>query len=168
MFQHIVVPEVFEAFNEAPFGTPGAVPKYGKYYILNPAMTRTGVMIEAACPPDVNGGQFDAVKAQGDVTAMFFGHDHTNTFEVNVRGIDLVCSPTAGIAPYGDDNRGVRVITIDENNPTAYTTHLVRYTDYFAKDSILNLGYIFMDKVWSLLYPVMKFFYIVTNFFPGT
>ena len=167
MFQHIVVPEVYEAFNEVSFGTPGAVAKYGKYFVLNPAMTRAGVLGEGACPPDVNGGQFDAVRAQGDVKAMFFGHDHANTYEVRVRGVDLVCSPTSGMASYGDELRGVRVITVDENDTSSYTTSLVKYTDYFDAGSPLNFGYNVLLKFWGIAFPVMKFFYLVTNFFPG-
>ncbi len=168
MFQHIVVPEVYEAFLEVPFGTPGAIARYGKYFVLNPDMTRSGVLGEGAYPPDVNGGQFEAIQSQGDVVALFVGHDHANTYQVTVRGVDIVCTPTAGIAPYGDDKRGVRVITIDENDTTDYTTHLIHYTDYFAKDSILNFGYIFMDTVWSILYPFQKFFYFVENIFTRT
>jgi predicted phosphodiesterase len=165
MFQHIVVPEVYEAFNEVSFGTPGAVAKYGKHFVLNPAMTRAGVLGEGACPPDTNGGQFEAVRAQGDVVAMFFGHDHANTYEVTVRGIDLVCSPTSGMASYGDENRGVRVITVDENDTSSYSTYMVRYTDYFDTASPLNFGYNFMVKFWNIAFPVMKLFYFVTNIF---
>lgn len=168
MFQHIVVPEVYEAFLEVPFGTPGAIARYGKYFILNPAMTHSGVLTEGACPPDVNGGQFDAILSQGDVVALFVGHDHTNTYHVTVRGVDIACTPTAGIAPYGDDNRGVRVITLDENNPTVFDTHLVQYRDYFAKDSILNFGYIFMDTAWRIIYPFQKLVYFIENIFTRT
>lgn len=166
MFQHIVVPEVYEAFNEVSFGTQGAVAKYGKYFVLNPGMTRAGVLGEGACPPDVNGGQFDAVRAQGDVKAMFFGHDHANTYEVRVRGVDLVCSPTSGMASYGDENRGVRVITVDETT-AAYSTRLVRYADMMDADAPLNFGYNLLTKFWGFAWQVMKFFYLVTNFFPG-
>ena len=167
MFQHIVVPEVYEAFSEVPFGTPGAVAKYGKYYVLNPAMTRSGTLGEGACPPDVNGGQFDTIKSQGDVVALFVGHDHANSYQVTVSGVDIVCTPTAGVAPYGNEDRGVRVITLDENDTTDYTTHLVQYTDYFDEDSPLNFGYNFMVKYWNILYPIMKFFYLVENIFTG-
>jgi len=163
MFQHIVVPEVYEAFSEVSFGTPGAVAKYGKHFVLNPAMTRAGVLGEGACPPDTNGGQFEAVRAQGDVVAMFFGHDHANTYEVTVRGVDLVCSPTSGMASYGDENRGVRVITVNENDTSTYSTHIIRYTDYFDEGSIFNFGYRVLFKFWGIAFPVMKLFYLVSS-----
>jgi predicted phosphodiesterase len=165
IFQHIVVPEVYETFTEVPYGTPGAVAKYGKYYVLNPALTRAGVLGEAACPPHFNGGQFAAVKAQGDVAAMFFGHDHVNSYEVNCKGIDLVCTPTAGMASYGDSTRGARVITIDENNTSSYETHIVAYTDYFKTDSIFNLLYAVMYEFWAIAFPVENFISILDSMF---
>ncbi|NLX92750.1 MAG: hypothetical protein GXZ02_02600 [Clostridiales bacterium] len=168
MFQHIVIPEVYEAFLEVPFGTPGAIARYSKYFILNPEMTRSGVLTEGAYPPDINGGQFDAIKMQNDVVALFVGHDHANSYQVTVRGVDIVCTPTAGIAPYGDDNRGVRVITLDENDLTDYDNYLIHYTDYFVKDSILNFGYIFMDTAWRIIYPFQKLVYFIENIFTRT
>ena len=58
--------------------------------------------------------QFDALVNQGDVVAMFFGHDHVNSFIVEHEGIDLVNTPGAGFGSYGDDGRGVRIIDIKE------------------------------------------------------
>jgi len=165
MFQHIVIPEVYNTFSEVPFGTEGAVAVGGKFYVLNPEMTLSGELGEGAYPSRTNGGLFDAVKAQGDVTAMFFGHDHVNTYEVAYEGVNLVCTPTAGMASYGDHNRGVRVITVDENDTSTYETYLVRYTDYFDSRSIMNFGYIFMKTFWEIAFPLQKLFYLIDSVF---
>lgn len=163
MFQHIIIPEVYECFTEVPFGTQGAVAIDGKFYVLNPELTRAGVLGEGAYSSHVNGGLFDAVQNQGDVVAMFFGHDHANTYEVDCRGIDLVCSPTAGMASYGTSERGARVITLDETDTSVYETHLVKYTDYFDNGSVFNLGYTVINMFWEIAFPVMKLFYLLDS-----
>lgn len=138
VFQHIVVPEIFDALLKVPAGTKGAVAKDGKYYILNPEITRAGVLHETPCPGTINSGEFATMQnLKGKVDAMFFGHDHKNTFEILYKGIDLVNSPTVGFASYGDrDTRGVRIITIDENT-NSYTTNVLRYFDMFTDDASL-------------------------------
>lgn len=163
MFQHIIIPEVYECFNETAFGTPGAVAINGKFYVLNPDLTHAGVLGEGAYSSHVNGGLFDAVQEQGDVRAMIFGHDHANTYEVDCRGVDLICSPTAGMASYGTPERGVRVIEIDENDTSVYETHLVKYTDYFAFGSMLTPVYNVIYGFWQIAFPVMKLFYLIDS-----
>lgn len=163
MFQHIVIPEVYECFNEVAFGTPGAVAINGKFYVLNPDLTHAGVLGEGAYSAHVNGGLFDAVLAQGDVRAMIFGHDHANTYEVDCRGVDLICSPTAGMASYGTPQRGARVIEIDENNTAVYQTRLVKYSGYFTFGSLLNPVYNVMYGFWQIAFPVMKVFYLIDS-----
>ncbi|MEI6578496.1 MAG: hypothetical protein WCN92_03415 [Eubacteriales bacterium] len=131
MFQHIIVPDIYDALLPVVAGTAGAIEHNGKYFVLNPANTKSGVMHETPCPSNTNGGQFDAVVRQGDVVAMVFGHDHVNTFDVAYKGVDLINTPGTNFASYGDDNRGARVITLDENNPSAYETHLVTYKSLY-------------------------------------
>ncbi|MBQ6117965.1 MAG: hypothetical protein IJK98_01915, partial [Clostridia bacterium] len=67
--------------------------------------------------------QVNAMLEQGDVTAVFFGHDHINAYVVDYEGIDLVSSPGCTFASYNDNHRGFRVITIDKNDPTVYETY---------------------------------------------
>lgn len=133
MFQHIIVPEIFDALLEVPAGTEGAVQHGDKYYVLNPSNTRAGVLHEVPCPSNTNGGQFDAVVKQGDVVAMFFGHDHTNSFEVTLRGVDLVATPAITFESYGDAGRGARVIDLAEGS-TYYSTHIVTYQELYNND----------------------------------
>lgn len=142
MFQHIIVPEIYDALMQVGAGTPGAVERGGKYYALNPANTKAGVLHEPPCPSNTNGGQYDAVVAQGDVKAMFFGHDHVNSFEVSYRGVDIVCSPGVNFASYGDEGRGARVITLDESDTSTYETHVVTYDELYNGDETAALRFV--------------------------
>ncbi|MDR2647602.1 MAG: metallophosphoesterase [Oscillospiraceae bacterium] len=102
-----------------------------KYYKL-PADT-VGVMNEAPCPGWYNYGQFTALKNAG-VSALFFGHDHVNTYELKTSGgPDLVNSPATGFGSYGDENRGYRVIELDESDLTTYDTHVVTYKKFYEE-----------------------------------
>lgn len=141
MFQHIIVKEIYDIISEIPadkandYQCVEIVNEDGskQYFALNPENVKAGEMHEMPCPPTVNGGQFDAVVNQGDVQAMFFGHDHTNTFEVEYKGVDLVNTPGAGFNSYGDADRGVRVIDLTEGAED-YETEVVKYRELFADD----------------------------------
>lgn len=145
MFQHIIVKEIYDVIVEVPESEKdnyeyvavenddGTV----TYNAIKPEVLRTGEINEMPCPATINGGQFDTILAQGDVVAMFFGHDHKNSFEVEYKGVDLINTPTAGFGSYGDLGRGVRIIDINENT-TDYETEIIKYVDFYAdNDSML-------------------------------
>lgn len=132
MFQHIVVPEIWDALDECEAGTSGSVGHAGKSYKL-PEGT-IGELGETPCPPNYNNGQFDAVLERGDVMAMFFGHDHTNSFELNYKGVGLINTPGIGFNSYNGWNEGVRIITLDENDPWSFETKTVSYFDLYDFD----------------------------------
>ncbi len=136
MFQHIIVPEIYDALIKLPNVTDISVDGY----VLDPAITRAGELNEAPCPPAKNGGQFETVVNQGDVVAMHFGHDHKNTFEVTYKGVDLINSPTSGFGSYGDHNRGVRIIDIKEGTKD-YDTFLITYLDFYADNDYMLAQY---------------------------
>ena len=140
MFQHIIVKEIYDVIEEISAEeakTRENVEDNGKYYAFKAENYKLGALNEMPCPPSHNGGQFDAIVKQGDVVAMFFGHDHKNTFEVSYKGVDLVNSPTSGFGSYGDEGRGVRIIDINENS-TDYETSIITYVDFYAdNDSML-------------------------------
>jgi predicted MPP superfamily phosphohydrolase len=134
VFQHIPVPEIYDLLIEVPKDTSGAVEGYGKweehYFVLNPELVTSGNLNEGPCPPDFNNGQFGSWLEQGDVFAAVFGHDHVNDFKGNLEGIDLMYTPGVGFYSYGNGyNRGVRIIELDQNDPQAYSTRLVYYSD---------------------------------------
>lgn len=134
MFQHIVVPEIWDALAEGDSSDPnGCVWHDGKCLVL-PEGSK-GVLGEGPCPPNYTNGQFDAVAERGDVLAMFFGHDHTNTYEIyNYRGVDLINTPGVGFNSYNSDDVGVRMIYLDENDPWSYATEVISYFDLFDYD----------------------------------
>lgn len=151
-FQHIIVNEIYNALVEVEEGTPNSI-KSGDKYLGLPEGAK-GALGEAPCPGTVDSLQFETMVSQGDVKAMFFGHDHVNTFEVNYNGIDLVNSPTSGFGSYGDDNRGVRIITINENDTSKYETKLINYKEKFAVDNVSECRFLMNNNdspVWNAL-----------------
>ena len=73
----------------------------------------------------------------GDVLAMFTGHDHTNAFGVRNQNIDIYTSPMTrykGVAY--TTQYGYRVVEIDENDTSTYETRVERLYDVFDFDYI--------------------------------
>ncbi len=135
-FQHIIVPEIFEALEEVPSNVDGAINKNGKFYILPETAAEGSFLGEPPCPSATNGGEFDAFLEGGDVLGIVTGHDHSNSFIVPYKGIDLINSPTCGFQSYGmTEVRGIRMFTLNESAPAEYETYLVSYADLFADDA---------------------------------
>lgn len=138
VFQHIAPPHIVRALKEVPAGTKGAVAFAGSFYtlpdIVDPLVNQ---LREAPCPPNTDlpegYAQLDAMLKQGDVRAVFFGHDHINSFVVPYEGIDLVCAPGCGVHAYHDAQKGFRVITLDRNDLWRYETHTVRTDTLLGK-----------------------------------
>ena len=170
MFQHIVVPEIWDALVEHDEEVEGSVEHNGKYYTLPEGAK--GTLGETPCPPNYTNGQFDAVLERGDVMAMFFGHDHVNTYEISYKGVDLVNTPGVGFRSYNSIDEGVRLITLDENEPDTYETEVVSYFDLFDEndevaynqfmsesrivDDSEHFGY-FIKYVFALIKSVLSF-----------
>ena len=132
-FQHIIVPEIYDALTEVDAAEKknGAVEGFssrsGHWYTGD---FRAGELGEGPCPPDVNGGEFDAWLQGGDITAAFFGHDHVNDFELTYRGIDLVNTNSTGFYIYGDGlDHGARLVTLRADDPGRYETEMLYYKD---------------------------------------
>ncbi len=145
VFQHIPVPQIYELLVEAPEGTTeGTKTVNGKTYLkeLNPELA-TGTIGEWPCPSYVNYDELDTFAERGDVLGIVTGHDHVNSFIGAVDGIDLIQSPGCGFQTYGDEQRGYRVITLNENNPWSYETYTTDFADYFGEgfeaDFIFNV-----------------------------
>ena len=132
MFQHIIVPNIWDALAENDPSVPGGLWHDGRYLTL-PEGT-VGELGEGPCPPNYSNGQFEAAVERGDVMAMFFGHDHTNSFELELDGIGLVNTPGIGFCSYNGENVGARIITLNENDPWSYETEVVSYFDLFDYD----------------------------------
>lgn len=95
-----------------------------QHYSVPDGALLEGEIHESPCPPLENGDEFESWKRTGDIVAAFFGHDHVNTFTMEVDGIKLVQSPGAGYHTYGD-KRGSRLIIIDENKPDSYESECI-------------------------------------------
>lgn len=140
-FQHIIVPEIFDALTKAEKDTEGAVmftdpvTKEETYYVL--PENAKGALNETPCPPFFNNGQFDAMLEMGDVLATVSGHDHTNAFEVEYKGINIINTPTISFMAYNGDIVGSRVFVLDENDAENYETYIVDYDDVYEEDNKL-------------------------------
>lgn len=145
-FQHIIVPEIFDALKQVPAGTEGAIAKNGKYYVLPETAAKGSMIGEPPCPSGTNSGEFDTFLAQGDVIGIVSGHDHTNSFVVPYKGIDLINTPTCGFRSYGTkESRGVRVITLNESDLTTYGTSMVMFEDVLSDNTAVMFKYRFIS-----------------------
>ncbi len=143
-FQHIIVPEIYEALQKVNTRVPYSYEHLyndGEYYRFDPNMTNYGCLHETPCPGYYNHGQFDAMAESGDVLAVFSGHDHTNAFGVKYKGVDIVNSLSSR---YNGDafstQYGYRMVEIDENTPSKYTTRVVHWYDFVNMDGVSSLA----------------------------
>lgn len=167
MFQHIPVPEIYDVLKEVPAGTPGANTRFGKTWAfeLNPERAQ-GILGEWPCPPDTNGGQFQAVVDRGDVLGIVTGHDHVNDFIGTYMGVDFIQSPGIGFQTYGNEDRGFRVIILDENDNWNYETYTPTFFDYFGTGVAGEFAYAFFGSpvasflpgIGDVLYKILRLF----------
>ncbi len=88
LFQHIIFPDITQALEELDHAEKGAVPDDGKYYRFKEGIIYSGKLGEKPCPPDINTGELDSLKA--NLKCAVFGHDHKNTFELMLKGIKII------------------------------------------------------------------------------
>ena len=132
-FQHIIVPEVYDALGmiRLPIGINEWYYNDTYYLPVPDFSSHTGYIFEPPCPSHMNGGQMDAWLETGDVVATFYGHDHINDFTTNYKGIDITTVPTVGCNSYSNNiNRGVGLITLDESDLSTYEYEALRMYDF--------------------------------------
>lgn len=138
-FQHIVVGDVYDnLFYEAPFDMGELGRNFnGKHYSFLPKTENfTGHLLEFPCPGYYNCGQFDAMVKQGNVLAVFSGHDHVNSYETLKDGVWIINTPGATLNSYGDDLvRGSRIITIKESDTSTFESEVITMNDLAIADS---------------------------------
>ncbi len=156
VFQHIVVPEIFDALEVADASDSAVVEKNDVFYKL-PAGA-VGTLIETPCPPNYNTGEFDAFRDNGDVAAIFFGHDHLNSYEVEYEGIVLCNTPGTGFSSYNGVENGFRVITLHEDDTAALDTQVVTYLEMFEGDEEALALFDFSSETTDFLTKVKGFF----------
>lgn len=132
LFQHIIMPEVYETlYPKLPFTAGKDFTVKGTTYFPVPFFNRhSGIILEPCSPPYVTVGQFDAILETGDVIATFHGHDHVNDFKTDCYGIDVINVPTVGCSAYSDAiSRGVGLITLNESDLWDYEYEMIYHFD---------------------------------------
>ncbi len=139
MFQHIPMQEILQLIEECPKDYKGAVKgPDGKFFKLKDGVK--GYFSEYPGVVSEGNGQFEAMKECGDVKAVVFGHDHPNSFEGTIEGIDFIQTSCASFRCYGDRTRGVRVFDLYEDG--TYETASYYYKDICGGGLINELRYI--------------------------
>jgi hypothetical protein len=146
-FQHVVVNQIYSAFNESKATARGAVPYLGKWYTLPETASADSVLGEAPCPSYGDEGEFDAFRDSGCVLATVAGHDHANAYVIPYQGVDIICTPTCGFCSYGSrETRGGRIFDLSLGAPGTYKTYTYLFTDLdYAAD--VNVKYTFMNAI---------------------
>jgi len=174
-FQHIIVPEVYDKLPQANQGDENS---YTREFIINGVPVKKtvsfslpegtqGVFRESCGSGRYNYGQYEALCAAG-VTAVFSGHDHTNTFVLRLRAggeTDIVNSPATGFGSYGEvETRAARVITVYEADPDAYVTEIISYQDFYGTGPLQALRLAMFQQLtavgnlidWCTLRPLVR------------
>ena len=176
-FQHIIVQEIFDKFfpvaNENDEDSEAFADKaYDMNPIPNLSNIKDGYIMEKPCPGYYNYGQLDAMSKNGDVRAIFCGHEHSNSFTVEIDGVDIVNTPSVKLhSLLKVINWGARIITLHEDG-NYESKVLTGYELAEEKDSeIISSGgvswfEIAFTKVWKSFISVsLVFWNFVTDIF---
>jgi predicted MPP superfamily phosphohydrolase len=107
-FFHIPIPEYMNMWNEA--------------------MTYSNKNASVSCPR-VNTQAFEAFLENSSIRATFCGHDHTNDFGGNYKGVELVYGRKTGYGAKGPDGlKGARVIKLKEKLNKSETEVEIEYS----------------------------------------
>ncbi len=140
VFQHIIVGEIYDALKKSDKWKSYSYKHLyneDEYYMFDDKKVNYGTIRETPCPGYNNYGQFEAMVSKGDVLAMFSGHDHTNAFGVQYKGIDIVNSlSTRYIGLFHSTQCGYRVIEVDESDTSTYETRVVRMFDIYDSEAV--------------------------------
>ena len=165
VFQHIIVQEIYDKlFPEAGSYNAGVREYETVTYDLTPvpdySNVKDGYIFEKPCPGYYNHGELDAMSKNGDVRAIFCGHDHYNSFTVEIDGIDIINTPS--IKPHvllRKINWGPRAITLHEDG--TYENRVLMACELAQKDGsqLVSVGAvsgaeIFIVKIWKIFVDV--------------
>ena len=166
VIQHIPVCEVFELLTQVRRTKMGAVRGFrthdGEYFVLNKdRVNADGFMKESPADPQVNSGEFSAFCEKGEVKGLYFGHDHNNSFNGDINGIDVGYTQGAGFNVYGPGkDRGTRVIDLFTDG--TLKTFDLRYKNIVGKRVKSKLKYAIMQlcptNMFDALTRTAKFF----------
>ncbi len=165
-FQHIVVGDIYDYLyypSPVDLGELGRA-FYGKYYTFVPRCQNfTGFLSEPPCPGYYNYGQLDAMAEKGEVKAIFSGHDHTNSFDVEIKGVHVINTPAITYHSYSSElNHGCRLIVLDENTGgfesevITVNGYVVNDADYAAKIGASKFSAQFYEIIGPVLISLAK------------
>ena len=166
VFQHIIVPEIFDYLVPGDNALGYDVPDPSEYNYVR----------ERPCPPSAAQyqGELAVLRTQGNVQALVVGHDHTNNFVVAAGGVDLINTASAGFNPNcnADGDRGVRVFTL-RNDGSKYTEKTVRFREICTDPAArlmnrINIGEVSVPRVIAtyLFLPLYPALGLIGKLFP--
>ena len=144
LFQHVPVKEIYGVLEEVGKSEADRAAysmDMKKWYAMKPGYLispeNETLYGEAPCSEslDTNTGEYQAWLEKGDIIGAFFGHDHLNNFVVkDDNGIVMAYTGGAGFNAYGDGaRRVVRIIELNENDPSTFSTHCLYYNQIVGK-----------------------------------
>ena len=176
VFQHIIVQEIYDKlFPVAKKYNLGVreyeTVTYNLVPVPNLSNIRDGYIFEKPCPGYYNYGQLGAMSKNGDVRAIFCGHDHYNSFTVEIDGVDIVNTPS--IKPHillRKINWGSRIITLHEDG--AYESRVLTACELAEKQDsqLVAVGGVsrvelFIVKIWKAFADIsLSFWKAATGF----
>ncbi|MGY4105282.1 metallophosphoesterase family protein [Ignavigranum ruoffiae] len=110
VFQHIPLPEYWQAAE----------------HIISGLHLETN---EAISAPHINTGLFANMVLHGEIWGMFVGHDHDNNFDGLYQDLHLVYGNVSGYQTYGELERGVRLIELNQHDHSI-KTYTVTVNDF--------------------------------------
>lgn len=102
LFQHIIVPDIFDIIDQYNHFVPFLAHGDGKWVKFKKGIKHSGKMKERPCPPAINSGEFEQLKP--NLKAMCFGHDHVNDFELDLNGVRIIQCAGSGSNCYDKHN----------------------------------------------------------------
>lgn len=171
-FQHIIVREVYDALYSKTTNRGDKTKNFqdGTSYNKTPNPFKfDGIIQSTPSPSSDNEGEWDAFVERGDVLGCITGHDHTNSFVANYKGVDIIQCPATTYYAHGNTNvRGATLFTIDENNLFEYEREVITAGSLAIKkgsnlpglNDISYLEYYFTN-VW---YKIMTLFSHIIQF----
>lgn len=165
LYQHIPVPEIWNLLMEVP-KKKGVATGYrehaGKFFDLNPEYCEINDRSFVWETPSTLTGndEFEAMNEKGDVFAMFFGHDHNNSFVGEYKGMKMGYTQGCGFNVYGPaEKRGVRIFNFHENDVKNFETTTIEIKDlpeFKVEKKIRYNAYTYAPNSFDAAMPLIK------------
>lgn len=98
LFQHIIVPDIFDVMVQKKHFVPFWAHGDGKWVRFKKDVVYSGKLGERPCPPNINTGQLEGLSK--NLKCACFGHDHVNDFELDLMGVRVIQCAGAGYNCY--------------------------------------------------------------------